>query len=102
MHTPGKALVRFEMANLSPKMGTSDTTPKVVLRVLKIIDPPKPEDAEVAGQIFEEGQLVQKYDFRTGATVGPWSTTRKVEDRFITPISRKLLEETYLRGTKLG
>ena len=80
-------------------MGTSDTTPKVVLRVLKIIEPPKPE---VAGQIFEEGQLVQKYDFRTGATVGPWSTTRKAEDRFITPSSRKLLEETYLRGTKLG
>ncbi|TEB13306.1 hypothetical protein FA13DRAFT_959537 [Coprinellus micaceus] len=95
---PGKALVRFEMANLPRKADSSNTTPKVVLRVLRMLEPPTPKDAEIASLIFKEGQLIQKYDVRTGMTTGPWSTTRMVDDRFVLPSSRKLLEETYLRG----
>ncbi|TEB29863.1 hypothetical protein FA13DRAFT_1814956 [Coprinellus micaceus] len=95
--TSGKALVRFEMANLPCKADSSNTTPKVVLRALRMLEPPTPKDAEFASLIFKEGQLIQKYDVRTGMTTGPRSTTRMVEDRFVLPSSRKLLEETYLR-----
>jgi hypothetical protein len=38
----------------------------------------------------------------TKTILGPWSPSRKSEDRFITPTSRKLLEETYLGTTKPG
>jgi hypothetical protein len=69
---------------------------KVVLRVLKILEPPKPEDAEIANQIFKEGELVHYYNLETGTRMGPWSLTRQAEDRFITPSSRKILEDTYL------
>ena len=70
--------------------------PKVVLRVLKILEPPKPEDAEIANQIFKEGELVHYYNVETGKRMGPWSLTRQAEDRFVTPNSRKILEDTYL------
>jgi hypothetical protein len=90
------------MAKFAHKRGASDSIPKVVLRVLKIVEPPKAEDAEVASQIFQEGQLVQRYDFRTGKTAGPWWITRGGENRFITPTSKKLLEETYLPAKNSG
>ncbi|TEB29905.1 hypothetical protein FA13DRAFT_1860914 [Coprinellus micaceus] len=45
---PGKALVRFEMANFPREPGASESIPKVVLRVLEITEPPKAEDAEIA------------------------------------------------------
>jgi hypothetical protein len=63
--TLGKALVRFEMAILPHNKGASDPIPKVVLRVLKVLEPPSSKDAEVANLIFQEGQLIQKYDFST-------------------------------------
>ncbi|TEB18489.1 hypothetical protein FA13DRAFT_1745712, partial [Coprinellus micaceus] len=84
------------MVNLPRKPGASESIPKVVLRALEIVEPPKAEDAEFASQIFPEGQLVQKHDSLTKKILGPWLTSRKSEDRFITPTSRKLLEETYL------
>ena len=85
MPAPGRALVRFEMANLlrTRHSDASDTISKVVVRVLKIIEPPAPEDAEAASRFFEEGRLVQRYSFRTGTTGEPWSTTRQGEDRLI-------------------
>jgi hypothetical protein len=99
---PGKALVRFEMANFPREPGASESIPKVVLRVLEITEPPKAEDAQIASQIFSEGQLLHKYDFLKKKVIRPWSTTWKSEDRFITPTSRKLLEETYLGAKKPG
>jgi hypothetical protein len=84
-------LVRFELAQLKP-----DGEPKLVLRVLKIIEPPEPEDAEIANEIFREGQLVHKYHLVKRKRTGPWTIRRTAEDRFISPSSRKILEETYL------
>ncbi|TEB25933.1 hypothetical protein FA13DRAFT_1817168 [Coprinellus micaceus] len=46
----GKALVRFELAEVEP-----GGPPKVVIRVLKIIEPLKPENAEIAN---EDGAMV--------------------------------------------
>ncbi|TEB28707.1 hypothetical protein FA13DRAFT_1871271 [Coprinellus micaceus] len=92
----GKALVRFELAKLEP-----DGEPKVVIRVLKIIEPPKLEDAKIANEIFREGELVHKYNMLTRRR-RPWSTTRSAEDRFITPSSRKVLEEMYLPKGEVG
>ena len=88
---PGKALVRFEVSRVE-----ASAEPKVVLRVLKILEPPKPEDAEIANQIFKEGELVHYYNLETGTRMGPWSLTREAEDRFVTPSSREILEDTYL------
>ena len=90
-------MVRFEMANLPRTKNSSTTVPKVVLRVLKIVEPPNLDDADAASQIFVEGQLVQKYDLRTRTTTGTWSMRQRSEDHLITPSSKKLLWETYLK-----
>jgi hypothetical protein len=78
-----------------------DGEPKVVIRLLKIIEPPKLEDAKIANEIFREGELVHKYNMLTRRR-RPWSTTRSAEDRFITPSSRKVLEEMYLPKGEVG
>jgi hypothetical protein len=70
--------------------------PKVVIRVLKIIESLKPENAEIANEVFREGEFVHRYHMVTRKRMEPWSTTRSAEDRFITSRSRKVLEEMYL------
>lgn len=84
-------MVRFELARVKP-LGE----PALVLRVLKIVEPPTPEDAEIANELFREGELIYKYDLVERKRTKLWTINRASEDRFITPSSRKILEETYL------
>ncbi|KAJ3545684.1 hypothetical protein NMY22_g2333 [Coprinellus aureogranulatus] len=79
----GTILVRFEM--IEHRGGQ-----QVVLRVLKFLKPPNPDDLVVQ----KEGELLKK-----------WSHVKKREQvwmaaprtKWITPSSLKMLEETYLR-----
>ena len=84
-------MARFELAKVKP-----DGEPRVVLRFLKFIEPPKPEHAEIANEIFREGELVHKYNVVTRKRLGLWFPPRKLEDQLIRPSSRRVLEELYL------
>lgn len=75
----GTVLVRFEMIPQG----------KVVLRVLKFLKPPSPDDIVTQ----KEGELLKKYD-RTVMAERPWMS--RSLPKFMTPSSLQLLKETYL------
>ncbi|KAJ3511784.1 hypothetical protein NMY22_g15542 [Coprinellus aureogranulatus] len=78
----GIVLVRFEMIEHKGKK-------RVVLRVLKFLKPPDPNDSVVQ----EEGSFLKKFH-RERKVETVWMAG--TQTRFITPSSFKLLEETYL------
>lgn len=84
----GKALVRFEMI-------WHEKRSCVVLRILKFLRPPNPNDIVVQ----EEGELLKTYHSRDGSET-PWMVDRPL--KFMTPSSVKLLEETYLSKTTIS
>ncbi|KAJ3525703.1 hypothetical protein NMY22_g10466 [Coprinellus aureogranulatus] len=81
----GIVLVRFEMIEHRGKK-------RVVLRVLKFLKPPDPNDSVVQ----EEGSLLKKFH-RAKNVETVWMAG--TQTRFITPSSLKLLEETYLHNS---
>lgn len=87
--------MRLEVANFSRRPRHRPGL-RVVLRVLKIVEPPKPEDAEVANQVFREGELAQEYNLQKGAVIGPWAKGPRWYKPIITPSSLQLLKDTYL------
>ncbi|KAJ3543102.1 hypothetical protein NMY22_g3264 [Coprinellus aureogranulatus] len=91
----GKAIVRLELANIEEtQLKARNKDAKVVLRVLKIVEPPGSEDSPV-NQIYKEGELVQRFDLRSSSIVGPWICRNP--HRFISPSSMKVLEQLYLK-----
>ncbi|KAJ3525702.1 hypothetical protein NMY22_g10465 [Coprinellus aureogranulatus] len=78
----GIVLVRFEMIEHKGKK-------RVVLRVLKFLKPPDPNDSVVQ----EEGSFLKKFH-REKKVETVWMAG--TQTRFITPSSLELLKETYL------
>ncbi|KAJ3542160.1 hypothetical protein NMY22_g3622 [Coprinellus aureogranulatus] len=93
----GKVMVRFEVANVQKTRPASRNRDRaqVVLRVLKIIEPPSAEDSEIVNQMFQEGKLAQVFDLKTRTTIGPWASRNP--HSFMTPSSMKVLEDLYLK-----
>ena len=75
-------LARFEAVRRGSKI-------RLVIRVLKYLKPPNPEDTVVQ----KEGELLTKYD-PVDKVTKPWVS--KSIPKFITPSSLKLLEHAYI------
>ena len=94
---PGKAWVRFELANIPKGRSRISRTPdsrSVVMRIIEFLIPPNP--GETVSQV--KGELVKKFDPRTGLE-RPWAMSDI--SRFITPSSMKILEEAYPVSTTM-
>ena len=91
----GKALVRFELSPL-PEHAAN---PRVVLRVIKITDPPKLRISHYDGYVPrpKEGELVYRPHQGPGSAVRPWSRT--LDSRLGEPL-RRLLDAQQLANTE--
>ena len=81
-------MVRLEM--MRDKFGTGKVSDRIVMRVLKFIQPPNIHDDFVQ----QEGELLKRYDPDT-QTHAVWSVQPGLL-KWLSPRSRKMLEDRYL------
>ena len=86
---PGKAMVRFEM--MPKKLPSGEISNRVVIRVLKFIQPPNIDDKFVQ----KEGELLKQYNSKEETE---WIWERSPNRlKWLSETSRKVLEDAYVR-----